>query len=92
MIQLLHDFFAEESNRTAILLSLVSGLSTGLGGLFIAMFGSPSKWATGFMLAFASGVMIYVSLFDLIPEAYEKIGTSPLVTSVSVLCCVCCVL
>lgn len=82
MIDLLTKFFSDENNRTALLLSLISGLSTGLGGLFIALFGSPSKRITGFMLAFASGVMIYVSVFDLIPESHEKIGTSALVTSV----------
>lgn len=81
-MSLLTEFFSDENNRNAMVLSLISGLSTGLGGVFIALFGSPSKRTTGFMLAFASGVMIYVSVFDLLPESYEKIGIQPLIISV----------
>jgi hypothetical protein len=77
------NFFRDENNKTALLLSLISGLSTGLGGLFIALFGSPSKSVTGLMLGFASGVMLYVSCLDLLPEAHEVVGTTATATSVS---------
>jgi len=40
---------------TALLLSLISGLSTGLGGLVVIFFGEPRKAVVGFMLRFASG-------------------------------------
>jgi zinc transporter ZupT len=62
------------ANTTALVLSLISGLSTGLGGIIIILFDTPSPTAIGYLLSLSSGVMLYVSFFDLIPETIEKIG------------------
>lgn len=64
----------ESPHFTAMVLSTISGLSTGLGGLIVVFFGSPSKSTMGFMLGFASGVMLYVSFLDLLPETIEVVG------------------
>jgi ZIP family zinc transporter len=61
-------------HSTAITLSLIAGLSTGIGGFIVMFFGSPSKRTIGAMLGFASGVMLFVSFVHLIPETAEKIG------------------
>ena len=50
------------------LLCLIAGLSTLLGSLFIFIKGNKNKIITC-ALAFASGVMLSVSIFDLIPES-----------------------
>lgn len=62
------------SNTTAIVLSLISGLSTGFGGLIVFLFDTPNEKTIGWMFGLASGVMLYVSFIDLLPEAIEKIG------------------
>eukprot|EP01080_Neovahlkampfia_damariscottae_P006216 gene6216-10222_t len=61
-------------NTTAMILSLVSGLSTTLGGLIVILFDKPSENTVGWMLGISSGVMLFVSTFDLLPESVEKIG------------------
>lgn len=50
------------------LLCLIAGLSTLLGSLFIFIKGNKNN-IIKYALAFASGVMISVSIFDLIPES-----------------------
>lgn len=51
-------------------LTLIAGLSTLIGTLFVFIKCNIKK-LTKYSLAFASGVMISVSLFDLIPESLE---------------------
>ena len=50
------------------LLCLIAGLSTLLGSLFIFIKGNKNKLIK-YALAFASGIMLSVSIFDLIPES-----------------------
>ena len=73
-------------NATAMILSLVSGLSTTLGGLIVILFDKPSENTVGWMLGMkkkktklkqkgiSSGVMLFVSTIDLLPESVEKVG------------------
>ena len=56
------------------LLTSIAGLSTLLGTLFIFIKCDLNK-LTSYALAFAAGVMISVSLFDLIPESLNKLLT-----------------
>lgn len=51
--------------------SLVAGLATVLGALIVAAFGRPGERLLAFFLGFASGVMISVVVFDLIPSALD---------------------
>jgi ZIP family zinc transporter len=57
----------------AVLLSLVAGLSTGLGGL-LAIIRKPGKRMFGFLMGFASGVMITLSFVELVNEAWRLSG------------------
>lgn len=58
----------------ALLMTTLAGLSTGLGGLLVLWF-RPGERLLGFSLGFAAGVMLAVSLSDLLPGAlrfYEQ--------------------
>jgi len=59
-------------NIQALVLTTISGISTALGGLIVIFFPSPKEKSIGWLLGIAAGVMIYVSIFDLIPEALEN--------------------
>lgn len=56
------------SNFLPFLMCLLAGLSTLIGGLLIYIKGNKNN-IIKYSLAFASGVMLSVSLFDLIPES-----------------------
>ena len=54
---------------TAFLMSLIAGLSTGLGGLVVVFSDGVSTAFLSFALAFSAGIMVTVSLADLLPTA-----------------------
>ena len=56
-----------------VLLSLVAGLGTGVGGL-VAILLKPGKRSFGFLMGIASGVMITLSFLELVNEAWELAG------------------
>lgn len=58
----------------AILLTTISGLSTGLGGVIIVALGTPSFVKLGHMLSFSAGVMVYISFVDLLVGAISSVG------------------
>jgi ZIP family zinc transporter len=58
---------------TAILLSLLAGLSTGLGGL-IVLVKRPSRKMMNFLMGLAAGVMIILSFLELMVEALNLSG------------------
>jgi ZIP family zinc transporter len=55
------------------LLSLMAGLATGIGGL-IVMIGKPGKRAFGFLMGLTAGVMLTLSLLELVTEAWKLSG------------------
>lgn len=57
----------------ALLLSLLAGLSTGLGGL-IVLVKKPSMKMMSFLMGLAAGVMIILSLLELMVEAINLAG------------------
>ncbi|MHB8172821.1 MAG: ZIP family metal transporter, partial [Thermincolia bacterium] len=61
-----------------MLLSLIAGLATCLGGLFVVLFGKPNEKALAAFLGLASGIMVAVVIFDLIPSSltYGNITTA----------------
>ena len=64
-----------ESNLgLAIGLTLFAGLATGLGSFVVLFSRRPSLRLLSFGLGFASGVMVYVSLVELLPDAMEVLG------------------
>ena len=54
-------------------LSLFAGLSTGLGGLLVALKRNPSDKFLAASLGFSAGVMVYISLVEL-PEGVASLG------------------
>eukprot|EP01135_Chromosphaera_perkinsii_P003149 Nk52_evm38s236 gene=Nk52_evmTU38s236 len=65
----------------AMVVTTISGLSTGIGGLLVVAFESPSKTTIGFLEAFSAGVMVVLSVVDLLWPAYEVIGGSTTILS-----------
>ena len=64
----------------ALSLSVIAGLATGLGGLIAVFGGGMSKRFLAGALGFSAGVMVCISLVELIPEAAADLrvaGTSP---------------
>ncbi|MBM3291470.1 hypothetical protein FJY84_02200 [Candidatus Bathyarchaeota archaeon] len=57
-----------------IIMSLLAGLSTGIGGLMVYAFGQLEGKFLGFLMGFAGGVMIVVSFTELFIEALDLVG------------------
>ncbi|KAL8159455.1 hypothetical protein V2J09_000992 [Rumex salicifolius] len=58
----------------ALALSLVGGLSTSLGALFVILNQSPNLKMLGLLQGFAAGLMLSISFFDLAHNALNSIG------------------
>lgn len=58
----------------ALALSLVGGLSTSLGALFVIINQSPNLKMLGLLQGFAAGLMLSISFFDLAHNALNSIG------------------
>ena len=73
--------FSREAN--AFLLSFLASLGTFVGGILVCLltlvFSKTSKQSErsliGFLQALSAGVMLYMSLLDLVPECIEKLGS-----------------
>ncbi|MDD4188738.1 MAG: zinc transporter ZupT [Eubacteriales bacterium] len=55
----------------AFLLTLVAGLSTGIGSLFVLLWKKTNAKILSVMLGLSAGVMIYVSFVDIFPSGQE---------------------
>ncbi len=62
----------------SIIYSFFAGISTVLGVFVLLLFGKPSKPVLAGLLGFAGGIMIAISLFEMIPEALE-LGSAAIV-------------
>lgn len=60
------------SKIKAILITTISGLTTGLGAFFGAIVGCISQSFIGFSLSFAAGCMLYIVACELIPESKKR--------------------
>ncbi|MGM0462315.1 MAG: ZIP family metal transporter [Fibrobacterota bacterium] len=58
----------------SILYSFLAGISTSFGVLLLYLFGTPNKKVLASLLGFAAGIMIAISLFELMDEA-RNIGS-----------------
>lgn len=56
----------------AVLLSLIAGLATGLGGVLVSLLGELNMRTYDTLLGFAAGVMTAVASLGLIQEALER--------------------
>ena len=57
------------SRKKAIIITTLSGLTTGLGAFFGAIIGNISQTLIGISLSFAAGAMLYIVSCELIPES-----------------------
>jgi len=60
---------------TALLLTLVAGLSTGIGGLLSLFQKRSSSHFLCASLGFSAGVMVYLSFMEILPEAFHYMGS-----------------
>lgn len=58
----------------ALLLTVVAGLSTGIGSVIAYFMKKPKKIYLSFSLGFSAGVMIYISFMELLPQALKSVG------------------
>lgn len=64
----------EQNVTYAFLLTLLAGLSTGIGSLIALVARRTNRKFLSFALGFSAGVMIYISFVDLFPQAAEILG------------------
>lgn len=62
-----------QSILNAVLISLVAGLGTALGGL-IAIIRKPGRRSFGFLMGITAGVMICLAFLELVNEAWQMAG------------------
>lgn len=65
-----------ETVAVAFVLTLIAGLSTGIGSLMAFFTKKTSGRLLAFSLGFSAGVMIYVSFTELLPAAHASVGAS----------------
>lgn len=58
----------------ALGLTVLAGLATGIGGIAAVMSSKGSPRTLSAAMGFAAGVMIYISLMDILPESAETLG------------------
>ena len=58
----------------ALGLTMIAGLSTGIGGLMSFFSKATNTRFLSAALGLSAGVMVYVSLLEMMPEAYEKMA------------------
>ncbi len=58
----------------ALLLTLLAGLSTGIGGIIAYFMRRPRPWQMALVLGFSAGVMVYISFAELLGTAINRIG------------------
>jgi len=58
----------------AFFLTILAGLSTGIGSTIAYFIKKPKMIYLSFSLGFSAGVMVYVSFVELLPQALEHIG------------------
>ncbi|MFC3927224.1 zinc transporter ZupT [Streptococcus caprae] len=65
-----------ENLLPAFILTAIAGLSTGIGSLIAFVAKSTNKQFLSVSLGFSAGVMIYVSMIEIFPQAQDKLTTA----------------
>lgn len=60
----------------ALILALLAGLATGVGGLFVLLFRTTNKKFLSVALGFSAGIMIYISFMELLPDAKTHLAVT----------------
>lgn len=63
-----------ENVGIALLLTVIAGLSTGIGSAIAYFIKKPKIIYLSFSLGFSAGVMIYISFMELLPEGIKTVG------------------
>jgi len=63
-----------ENAGFAFLLTMIAGLSTGIGSVIAFIYKKPNIRILCFSLGLSTGVMLYVSFIELLPDAVHEIG------------------
>lgn len=63
----------------SLLYSFFAGSSTAIGAILLMIFGKPGKRMMALLLGFAAGIMVAVSVFELMPEAFAYSQSIPIV-------------
>jgi len=63
-----------ENVGIAFVLTVIAGLSTGIGSAIAYFIKRPKITYLSFSLGVSAGVMIYISFMELLPDATSKIG------------------
>ena len=58
----------------ALILTVIAGLSTGIGSAIAYFIKKPKMIYLSFSLGFSAGVMIYISFMELLPKGLEGVG------------------
>jgi ZIP family zinc transporter len=66
--------YTPENIELALALTVVAGLSTGIGSAIAYLIKKPKISYLSFSLGFSAGVMIYISFVELLPTAQEAVG------------------
>ncbi|KAL3828171.1 hypothetical protein ACJIZ3_016973 [Penstemon smallii] len=66
--------FMDSQVLVALALSLIGGLSTSIGALFVVINQAPNLKMLGLLQGFAAGLMLSISFFDLAHNAINSIG------------------
>lgn len=66
----------DENFLYAIILTLLAGLSTGIGSLIALLSRTTNRTFLSFSLGLSAGVMIYISFMDIMPKAFDTIHQS----------------
>lgn len=79
-------YFATKNKKKAIFLTFISGFSELLGAFLAWLFLAPvvTSLGLGFILAIAAGIMIHISIYELLPNAYKYPGHIRLVAAFSI--------
>ena len=66
-------FYATGDKKKAFTYSFLSGFSEPLGAIiaFLILMPFLSDWILAFLLAFVAGIMVYISIDELLPAAHE---------------------
>lgn len=70
-----------ENFGPALLLSIIAGLSTSIGGMIIYFLKRPKRAHLSFTFGFSAGVMIYISFTELLTKSIEEVGNIFAVTA-----------
>lgn len=68
--------YFDENVGMAFLLTIIAGLSTGIGSAIAYFTKRTNKSMLAIAMGFSAGVMVYVSFMDIIPKAAESLATA----------------